>query len=586
MPFIQDIKNNKHSGWKTTLTAVKWLLRQREIFSYGSSYLYCRRDENCFFILPLVDLELLDEYRKNSNDYRSPTIFLCQGSTEIPQRLNKKFLYRSIIFGNPIFGSTAQAIFRGEAIFHENGQGNGINDQNQPVNFVDVMADGFLRKFDDVLSTMFKETALQNIMSAMGSYRQSYYEAFVNYYASLDAAKKVVIGEADIILQELHLENKQEDNLSRHLTPKEFARAPVSFYLQNLAISSIYLTGKVADGDKIRLLLIDNQVPLCPETGHHKEKFIKKEQDGTVGLGRLSELVLGGITGGCFEITMLGDVSLSRKKKTMEVNIDPPREEDKLEALAFNAEAFFTCHSGAMSKYGKSVLDHINRSHFVLLDFFLNEENSFLAFDLIEEISRIRENHSTTWYFITSAVYDSVTRYAQSGLLAEYYESAVVNAGDDPTNSKRQIIFLYKLLTFINARIRSIHRHSEYIFNRLLTTKDEDGYCRICCAQAKKGDFKRKNDCLSAAQQVIKRFITEDERFASLIFPQYDSRKEVLERIDDTINKFRYLPEADWQMVQRQIDFINHRLQDAGDDNAAFACSFITEEIFRRSEIY
>lgn len=223
--------------------------------------------------------------------------------------------------------------------------------------------------------------------------------------------------------------------------------------------------------------------------------------------------------------------------------------------------------------------------HFILLDFFLDGTDTYFAFDFIKKFNEEKQrgnDSSTTWYFITSAVHDSVTRYAQSGLLAEYYESAVVNAGDDPTNDKRKIIFLYKLFTFIMARINNISRHHKYVQDRFFRSREEQE-CKECRRCATTGSRKAEGRCFALSQQAIKRFLAEDENFASLVIERYNESRNLLEILDDTLTKFTILPQADWQLVQHQIDFINSRLRQSG---RFFSCSFITTEMKERSETY
>jgi hypothetical protein len=246
------------------------------------------------------------------------------------------------------------------------------------------------------------------------------------------------------------------------------------------------------------------------------------------------------------------------------------------------------------------VYKKIKDSHFVLLDFFLNEEDTYLAFDFIRDMADIQRQQgdvSTTWYFITSAVYDSVVKYSQSGLLAEYYESAVVNAGDDPTNEKRQIIFIYKLLTFINARIKSFSRYKDLIFERMLSERKDDKERPECCVKVRKNESGEKhedpacqgecgkNKCLEEMQTAIKRYLTEYDNIYSLFYDEKDEYKTIVELLDDTITKFLLLPEADWQIIQHQIDYINAKLRKAK-GKRQFSCSYINKEIEQRSEIY
>ncbi len=241
--------------------------------------------------------------------------------------------------------------------------------------------------------------------------------------------------------------------------------------------------------------------------------------------------------------------------------------------------------------------DDKHQPHFILLDFFLNGDDnatdgrrpsSYFALDFIKDFGaykRQNNDHSTTWYFIASAVHDSVTRYSQSGLLAEYYESAVVNAGDDPTNKKRQIIFLYKLLTFVNARIKSVLHHYELVVDRFFKKGEGAGSsCQLCCTHHPEAKDTRQT-CFNDVRRSIGRFLAEDEDFAGMLVKDYGNMEDIFRLLRDTINKFEVLPQADWPIIQHQIDFIRSKLTGCG-EGLDFHCQYINHEIRQRSDRY
>ena len=243
---------------------------------------------------------------------------------------------------------------------------------------------------------------------------------------------------------------------------------------------------------------------------------------------------------------------------------------------------------------GKSISDYVNlvyqkvrSAHFILLDFFLNSENSYLGFDFISDIEKLKYRNNdfrTTWYFITSAVYDSVVKYSESGILAEFYESAVINSGDDPTRKNRQIIFLYKLFTFINSRITTFENHKGAILNcNVFNCRTTESACKV----------EKGSRCLLEIQGIIRKYLAEYHRIIE-IFPSTRHEEEKLlkdnvELMDRIINQFYWLPEADWPIIQMQIDMLNQRLDTFRKGNLKklkFSCAFINNEIEKRSKVY
>ena len=65
--------------------------------------------------------------------------------------------------------------------------------------------------------------------------------------------------------------------------------------------------------------------------------------------------------------------------------------------------------------------------------------------------------------------------------------------------------------------------------------------------------------------------------------------KIIMESLDNLINQFIWLPEADWHIIQHQVDFINEKLKKLTDknfDQCKFSCNYIIEELRERSEVY
>ena len=110
--------------------------------------------------------------------------------------------------------------------------------------------------------------------------------------------------------------------------------------------------------------------------------------------------------------------------------------------------------------YVDLVYERIRSCHFVLLDFFLNRQNTYLAIDFIQKIARIKRDkgdYTTTWYFIASAAYDPtsitlvVTKVPEG--LATTFIHEVLREGDEVSfngpygefhlsDSEREIFFV------------------------------------------------------------------------------------------------------------------------------------------------
>jgi len=382
-----------------------------------------------------------------------------------------------------------------------------------------------------------------------------------------------------------------------HRVQYELFRAPVPFPMQELVdtIAEVKKALSWKAGKKIEILLVDNRT----------DKY-KKDAVTTI-LEVLKKFNIDSL----FKIRMIGgsehDVNFCEdfeKFSLAKFKSDNKLNSEEIKYYGANIKG----DTKISDTYNDLVYQKIKHFHFTFLDFFLNEneEDTYLAYDFIKDISEIKQSkgdYFTTWYFITSAVYDSVVKYSQSGLLAEYYELAVVNAGDDPTNEKRHIIFVYKLLTFINARMKTFRTYKEAIENMMLNEVPKNYKEAHCCVYDPQGDKSRysrtagcfkeclKVECLKNMQTYIKRYRTEYENIWSLFYEDKHKKvqRDIVELLDDTITKFIWLPEADWRMIQYQIDFINTKLISIRKDGSIyrqFSCDFIRNKITKRSEIY
>lgn len=557
------------------------------------------------------------KYLRGKNGYKFNTIFLVLSKRDIPDYLhpeNVMHYYAEKMLGNPKFEDEDKAVFFGEIIYKNKKK----EPQNEKSSYEDMECTNIINFQEHDALTRLAKLIKQDIKlpSIDEDLRESYCSTFIEYYECKgEDGKNVLNKESKKTLaaaQEMHNSlNHPDIETSSHAVPYELFLAPVPFPLQDLFDAKLEIRDELSkynNKNKIKLLLLDNR---------SDNKFITQSDDKNPQAGPLCYILNKFGLDELFEIEMLGNTVFKKNvfsKENKEIN-DYSNFEKEFEEFNFrwfkydkelnnktaieDDEATFWKKYYKLKNYHKKFLEEckkkgielktysdiiynkIKSSHFVLLDFFLNDENTYLAFDFIKDIDEIKKNEGdyfTTWYFITSAVYDSVVKYSQSGLLAEYYESAVVNAGDDPTNKKRQIIFIYKLLTFIQARIKSFKRfHDSIVVCKLLNCEKKD-----CTDKGAR--------CLTENQNLFRKYLGEYGEITKIFPGQEKAEKEfkkTVELLNSTVNQFMWLPEADWPMVQRQIDHINLRLKNSSDlKGSKFSCSFINNEIDKRSNIY
>jgi hypothetical protein len=250
--------------------------------------------------------------------------------------------------------------------------------------------------------------------------------------------------------------------------------------------------------------------------------------------------------------------------------------------------------------------EHIDFSKYllILLDFFLSSkgDRQYLAFDFIRKYCNKKDEHKqfhTDWFFIVSVAYQDVLEYANAGRLFSFSATTRVDFGDDPTNKKRDIIFLYKLLTFILARhdyykacIRAFLECDIFFCQNNGTSTNLEKQHKDC----PKG--KEYEKCFKNIQTICRKYLSEHEdmvNFFPCLFREAKEDKTVtnieeeanlfkenVELLDAIINQFFWMAEADWPIIQREIDFLNEQMK----PKRLFKCSFILEELKRRSKIY
>jgi len=529
---------------------------------------------------------------RKENRYKFNTIFMVLSKHDIPDYVhpeNDMHYYAESLLGNPEFGEVDKAVFFGEIICKEkkpqNGKTLSKDTEYKYTNIINFQESDALKRLAGLLNGEKK------FPSIGGTLREKYYDVFVKYYELLMNGGEIPKETEELLTTAQKIYNKLNDiQPSPHSDKYELFKAPIPFPLMELINAKEEINNNPTEDCKvelnpIKLLLIDNRIDKI-KSSDPKQTLINVIGDPELKLKSM------------FAIEMLGNIIYKngafRKMKANNgrvefenYNINELAEgsnEEKAELFDYkefknDLKKIFRNKVDGDDNYAIKVYEKITNCNFVLLDFFLNKENTYLAFDFIKDIAKIKnekQDSSTTWYFITSAVYGSVVNYSQSGLLAEYYESAVVSAGDDPTNKKRQIIFLYKLLTFIQARIRSFKGfHDSVIDSKFLNCITKE--CK-------------NTQCLIENQNLFRKYLAE---FGEIIkvFPGKETEenqfKETVELLDSTINQFIWLPEADWPMIQQQIEHINSRLEHTDDfKNRLFSCNYIREEIKKRSDIY
>jgi len=633
---IYFFTNSDDGLWKNTFNAIKGItekvlkeeIRHSEILSELNTNIFSNNDSpSGILVLPLFTLsdgntieakglEFLKEfYSKKLFNFR--TIFLVCSSRDIPNVDHPEAemaYYASNIIKNPAYGKTEKALFLAE-FFSATVES---KEKNKEKN---VELTNVINLMDKDFPELWKETVKQclNRPKILPEWKKAYYDAYISFYEQRPTTEGLTVGK-----EELKKVNKYYNEINgihshetAHHDELELFRAPIPFPLQEMADAYTYVSDILGAGGsgqkKIKLLLIDNKADKFSAGSPRSlprvfEKFHagRGQMPPNRSIPRVFEKFQ---VKDLFTIEMLGekdhgDKAFDEKYETFDFarfrNPQSPLAKDEEEYHSSFLESLKREKNLTSVTYRELVYHRIVKSaHFVLLDFFLDNDNIYLAFDFINEICQMKReagDYSTTWFFITSAVYDSVVKYSQSGLLAEYYESAVVSAGDDPTNEKRRIIFIYKLLTFIKSRISAFKRYKDSIDEKLLrivkSDKNQGGEQQNFRKEFSKGLSPPcpKEDCLRTLQIHIKKYLTEFDDIASIFYDKdFKEIKIIMESLDNLINQFIWLPEADWHIIQHQVDFINEKLKKLTDknfDQCKFSCNYIIEELRERSEVY
>lgn len=548
-------------------------------------YYKCSNGRYSFIIIPLPDIHLLKKEKRNITT-DGPVIFLISHEHALPKRENFKYhpYYPHLekILGISKYGNVDKAIYMAEVLFFNPKEcskencscpavANSVsvspndskaataatNEELSPMNILNIRNghEAILKDIENICEKFTKNNEFFVPCEAFSL--TEYYKLFVNGYdikindsqtetiinlsnkniEVRDVAKyfsiKDINGKLDGILECAEKIYRRLNGMSEegntHWTMKDLFRLPIPFYYDDLR-RNISLIKKEDKAGTIQLLLIDNKT------------------DKLVGL----KDILDNIGKNIFELKMLG---LSEKEKV------------------FDAQKFTTD-----SAYSENIYEAIHKHHFILLDFYLDDGGTYLAHDLIRKISDMKKekgNIARVWYFVTSAVFDSVMKYSESGYLAESCDLSVVHAGDDPISSPRRIIFAYKLLTFIQARLQRFSEDWKRVTETLLLCSKKK-----CTAL----------ECQKNIYHTIEKLLIEYDNIADICISDKKTKeikKEILQRFKDILDNFQWLPEADWTIIQQQIGLVNARINYIPDlRGQRFSCTQITKTLVERSEIY
>lgn len=366
-------------------------------------------------------------------------------------------------------------------------------------------------------------------------------------------------------------------------------RQPVPFFFWDFcrvyAIVKKHFYYSDVDSELFKLFLLDNKD--FSENNNNNNKIIKINK--LFDRYKLNEL---------FCVSQQDNKNIAGKAKNFVFDINKYNE----------GSIYFREKDGKIFLYRKNGGDdsgqdlEINLSQYILilLDFFLSdsENHQFLAHRFIRDYNVFKEKSNcfqTDWFFIVSEAYNDVLSYANAGSLSSFSGNTRVDFGDNPLNDKRGIVFLYKLLQLLTGRITRISGAWGKIETHFLPQKpnssdsDTASQAKIC------PDYKEdaKNcpnwkECLDKGILLIHQFTAacEDEIRASqniheLRTKKYNDLYQMAKSLENIINDFLWLPEADWAIVQRQVDFLNKKFS-----KHYFACEYIQQELLKRSNIY
>jgi hypothetical protein len=233
----------------------------------------------------------------------------------------------------------------------------------------------------------------------------------------------------------------------------------------------------------------------------------------------------------------------------------------------------------------------------VFLDFFLSADKFFAAHDFIREYNHYKleqDCFQTDWFFIVSAAHRDVLEYAQAGSLSSFSATTKVDFGDNPLLENRRFIFLYKLLQFLQSRVRRFNYSWRKIEGRFVSFEAKNSglptECKKCLAGSNGGgreNFMNEKafPCLENSMEIIRQFLLAcaDENSALVEIGSFQDNYVIAQRLENILRDFLMRPEADWAMIQLQIDYLEKRFASRG---LKFICSFIIERLRERSETY
>lgn len=617
-PMLIALKHDKNVTQNQTIGLLEKLPKKHKNASGKCLvvYLYDRPTD-------FKGLEKVFEYRIEKEDFQTPVLFVVDSGLFVPNfKMPHNIIFPHILnlIGKSEFGEVKKAVLLAESF---------ISRESADLdNFLEISFD---KDFDDVFEKKIGDTIEKNkdLLKINEDLRKDFYDTFITYYYPF--TKKVKpkkndrfdqlnpsrllthIKDEEIKYRIKAIENSRNiknydilslaDHMYRflnsltvtdmggHHVDLELFHAPVPFSLHEFFIATEEVIDKIGTDDdhKINLILIDNKT----------DKYRPEKTDAP----SIEDVLSKYLPKKRFKVEMIGGAGSSEDLEETIETFDYSKFKNNIniendEQAKGKYRTYFDKWKN--KPYRQMLLEKITSSDFVLLDFFLNRHDTYLAIDFIKDFAELKSSagiFSPTWYFIASAVHDSVVKYSQSGVLAEHYESAIVSAGDDPTNPKRRIIFAYKLITLIHSRLKSFQSIENAISgSNLFSIKNAPAPKRKPCPdQIDWADTDECDKCLVLIQGPIRKYLAEYEDTKKL-FPgifvkdDKDLKKSTVELVERIINQFYWLPEADWPMIQRQIDLLNMLLKKHAPESVffkhQFTCKRILNELHQRSEVY
>lgn len=246
----------------------------------------------------------------------------------------------------------------------------------------------------------------------------------------------------------------------------------------------------------------------------------------------------------------------------------------------------------------------------IFLDFFFSEDPPLRAHEFIADYNAYKlENNcfQNDWFFIVSAAHRDVLGYAEAGSLSSFSSLTRVDFGDNPLLPNREIIFVYKLLKFLQSRSQRLELPLAKIFAKFLGLSDSRrcadcaGSSFLCRLSSPIFDnLEMSKQCLRSGIKIVRQLLLacadESKVEVSLRLPSskmqastesneisVNELQVLAQRLEHILLDFLGRPDADWAMIQLQITYLEESFATYG---LRFKCGYIIEEMVLRSKIY